>query len=404
MIIKLIWRNLWRNRRRTLITMASITFSVLFAIVMQSFQKGVFDNLIKNVVGYYSGYIQIHRAGYWEEQVLDNSFALNDTLVNQLNKNSSITGIVPRLETFLLASQGNTTKGCMLVGTDANKENQLTHLRNKISKGEYFNNQEEVVLIAEGLANRLNVDVQDTLVLFGQGFQGSMAAGKYPIKGLVHLASPAMNDAFVYLPLPAAQYFLSAENRLTSISLGIGSPDEMESVLKKLNTTVDKRYEVLSWPQMMPDIDHHIKLDGVSFYIFTGVLYLIIGFGFFGTILMMAAERKREFGMLIAIGMKKSWLGFILLGETLFITLSGVFIGIALSLPLVIRLQKNPIQVSGEFAKAYEKFGFEPIFPTALNAGIFLTQSLVVLCIAFIIGLYPIWYVRSLDAVKAMKN
>ncbi|HOY18809.1 MAG TPA: ABC transporter permease [Haliscomenobacter sp.] len=404
MIIKLIWRNLWRNRRRTLITMASITFSVLFAIVMQSFQKGVFDNLIKNVVGYYSGYIQIHRAGYWEEQVLDNSFALNDTLVNQLNKNSSITGIVPRLETFLLASQGNTTKGCMLVGTDANKENQLTHLRNKISKGEYFNNQEEVVLIAEGLANRLNVDVQDTLVLFGQGFQGSMAAGKYPIKGLVHLASPAMNDAFVYLPLPAAQYFLSAENRLTSISLGIGSPDEMESVLKKLNTTVDKRYEVLSWPQMMPDIDHHIKLDGVSFYIFTGVLYLIIGFGFFGTILMMAAERKREFGMLIAIGMKKSWLGFILLGETLFITLSGVFIGIALSLPLVIRLQKNPIQVSGEFAKAYEKFGFEPIFPTALNAGIFLTQSLIVLCIAFIIGLYPIWYVRSLDAVKAMKN
>ncbi|MBK9492078.1 MAG: ABC transporter permease [Haliscomenobacter sp.] len=231
MIIKLIWRNLWRNRRRTLITMASITFSVLFAIVMQSFQKGVFDNLIKNVVGYYSGYIQIHRAGYWEEQVLDNSFALNDTLVNQLNKNSSITGIVPRLETFLLASQGNTTKGCMLVGTDANKENQLTHLQHKISKGEYFNNQEEVVLIAEGLAKRLNVDVQDTLVLFGQGFQGSMAAGKYPIKGLVHLASPAMNDALFTSP-SRCQYFLSAENRLTSRSLGIGSPDEMESVLK----------------------------------------------------------------------------------------------------------------------------------------------------------------------------
>ncbi|MBK9492079.1 MAG: hypothetical protein IPO07_27215 [Haliscomenobacter sp.] len=71
---------------------------------------------------------------------------------------------------------------------------------------------------------------------------------------------------------------------------------------------------------------------------------------------------------------------------------------------MVIRLQNNPIQVSGEFAKAYEKFGFEPIFPTALNAGIFLTQSLIVLCIAFIIGLYPIWYVRSLDPVKAMKN
>jgi ABC-type lipoprotein release transport system permease subunit len=260
------------------------------------------------------------------------------------------------------------------------------------------------VLIAEGLAKRLDVDVKDTLVLFGQGYQGSMAAGKFPIKGLIHLASPAMNDAFVYLPLSAAQYFLSAENMLTSISLGLSNPGNMDPVVQKLIATVDKKYEVLSWPEMMPDIDHHIKMDGISFYVFTGVLYLIIGFGFLGTILMMTAERKHEFGMLVAIGMKKSLLGFILLGETIFITLSGVFIGIALSLPLVIYLQKKPILITGEFARAYQKFGFEPIFPTELDSGIFLIQSLIVLSIAFIIGLYPIWYVRQLDAVKAMKN
>ena len=105
MILKLIWRNLWRNSRRTLITMASIAFAVLFAVLMQSLQNGVFNNLIKNVVGYYSGYVQIHQNGYWDEQVLDNSFELKNTLTAQLQRNPHINEIVPRLETFILISK-----------------------------------------------------------------------------------------------------------------------------------------------------------------------------------------------------------------------------------------------------------------------------------------------------------
>ncbi|MBA4316815.1 MAG: ABC transporter permease, partial [Flavobacterium sp.] len=155
MILKLIWRNLWRNSRRTLITVASIAFAVLFATLMKSFQDGVFNNLIKNVVSYYSGYVQIHQKGYWDEQILDNSFELKNSLTVQLQQNPQIKEIVPRLETFVLASKGNTTKGCMLVGTDAVKENNLTQLENKIIKGSYFENNEEAVLLAEGLAKRL---------------------------------------------------------------------------------------------------------------------------------------------------------------------------------------------------------------------------------------------------------
>jgi len=404
MILKLIWRNLWRNSRRTLITMASIAFAVLFAIIMKSFQNGVFNNLIKNVVGYYSGYVQIHQKGYWDEQVLDNCFALDNSLIEKLQQNPQINEVVPRLETFVLVSKENTTKGCMLVGTDAVRENNLTQLKNKLIFGSYFNNNEEVVILAEGLAKRINTKVNDTIVLFGQGYHGAMAAGKFKVKGIVHLASPAMNDAFVYLPLSAAQYYLSAENRLTSLSLGIDNAEKGNAIVENLKKTIGKNYEVMSWQEMMPEIANHIKADGFSFYVFSGILYLIIGFGLFGTILMMTVERTYEFGMLIAIGMKKGKLKLILLGEAFLITLLGVLLGILLSLPSVLYLQEKPIRFSGDIAKAYEQFGFEAIFPAELDLGIFLNQSLIVLFMSVLIGLYPLWFVSGLNPVKAMKK
>lgn len=404
MILKLIWRNLWRNSRRTLITMASIAFAVLFAVLMKSFQDGVFNNLIKNVVGYYSGYVQIHQKGYWDEQILDNSFELKKELNNRLQQNHQITAIVPRLETFVLASKGNTTKGCLLVGTDAVRENKLTQLKSKLIKGSYFENNEATVLLAEGLAKRLEVSVNDTIVLFGQGFHGVMAAGKYKIKGIIHLASPEMNAAFVYLPLTATQSFLSAENRLTSVSLGIDDPENTDAIAQNIKAIIGQQYEVMPWQDLIPDVANHIKADGFSFYIFSGILYLIIGFGLFGTVLMMTAERKYEFGMLIAIGMKKSKLQLIVFGETVLITFFGVLLGILLSLPLVLYLKEKPIRFGGELAKAYEQFGFEALFPTNVDQNIFITQSLIVLGMAVMIGVYPLWHIHGLDPVNAMKK
>lgn len=404
MIAKLTWRNLWRNRRRTFITMASVTFAVMMAIVMQSFQKGVFDNLVKNVVSFYYGYVQLHAKGYWNEQVLDNGFAVNQPLLSRLKQQPHVKEVVPRIETFVLASVGNNTKGCMLVGTDAVKENNLTGLKSKIIAGDYFQNNEPVAIIAEGLAKRLNILVNDTIVLLGQGYQGAMAAGKYKVKGIVHFGSPALNEGLLYLPLPVAQSFLSAENMLTSIALAIDEPENMSAIQKDVAALAGTDYEVMNWKELMPEIANHIKADGASFYVFTGILYLIIAFGIFGTILMMTAERQYEFGMLIAIGMKKVKLGIMLLYETILITTVGVMAGILLSLPLVVYFKNQPPRLTGDMAKVYEEFGFEALFPTALDTGIFISQSLFVLVIAFLIGLYPLWHVSRINPVLAMKK
>jgi putative ABC transport system permease protein len=403
MINKLTWRNLWRNKRRTIITIASISFAVLLAIVMKSLQDGVFDNLVKNVVGFYSGYIQVHKNGYWNEQILENSFTLNDSITGKL-KQPHVKAVVPRLESFALASSGNTTKGCMVVGTDPVKENALTLLQSKLVSGSYINGSDEAVLIAEGLAKRLNISTGDTIVLLGQGYQGNIAAGKYPVKGIVKFAQPQLDGELVYLPLALAQQFLSAENMATSLVLALDDPNNQQIVEQQLQQTISKDYEVMTWQQMMPEIENHIKADAAGLYVFTGIFYIIIAFGIFGTILMMTAERKYEFGMLVAIGMKKIRLALMLLSETLLISICGTAVGILASVPVVLYLEKNPIQLSGEMASAYEQFGFEAIFPAIFSVDILVSQSAVVFMIAILIGLYPLWFVKKLNPVIAMKK
>lgn len=398
------WRNLWRNRYRTFITVSSISFAVILAVLMQSLRAGIFDNLVKNVVSFYAGYLQIHKQGYWKEKTLENAFVLNDSLKNQLLYIEGIESIAPRLESFMLVTGDQLTKGCICIGTEPELENQLTHLADKIVVGEYFKSDDRSILLAEGLAKKLNLRINDTIVLLGQGYQGSMAAGKYPIKGLVHFGSPDLNAGMIFLPLRLAQELLSAENIITTLVLNINNPEKVKQIQNQIKSTINSNYEVMSWDEMLPEISNHIKADTVSMSIFSGFLYFIIGFGIFGTILMMTMERKQEFGMLIAIGMKKIKLGIVLLQETILISLIGILCGIFLSYPIVIYLNRNPIKLSGKLSKAYEQFGFEPLFPTSIDFQIIVNQAISVLLLSFLLGLYPLWHIKSLNPVHAMKR
>jgi ABC-type lipoprotein release transport system permease subunit len=384
--------------------MASVSFAVVLAVLMQSLQKGVFDNLIKNVVSFYSGYLQVHKKGYWDEQVIENSFALNDTLLNKAGHVAGVQTVVPRIESYALASSGTITKGCMVCGTDPLREDKLTQLSGKLIKGNYFSAESNSVMLGAALAELLGLTVNDTLVLLGQGFQGSLAAGKYPVSGILRFGSPQLNESMVYLPISVAQSFLGAEGRATSLALEITDLGMLESIQQEIALSAGPLYEVMTWKEMMPDIENHIRADSAGFYIWTGILYLIIAFGIFSTLLMMTAERKYEFGMLVAIGMKKMRLGLMLLAETFMITVMGTLIGLLLGLPLVWYFREKPVRFSGQVAKAYEQFGFEPIFPTVLDPQIFITQALIVSGLAFLIGLYPVWSAGRIDPVKAMKK
>jgi len=405
MIFKLAWRNIWRNRRRTFITAGSILFAVLFATTMEALQKGAWNNMISNVVNYYFGYVQIHEDGYWDDRSIDKAFPLVDSIQALEGQVPAIANLLPRLESFALASTGNTTSGVMVVGIEPEAEDSMTDLKDRLTQGEYLQHGAQAALIADGVAKKLGLSVGDTIILISQGFHGVNAAGKYPVAGLVHFASPDLNRQMVYLPLPEAQWFYGAQGRVTSLALQLEDKEDTRPVVKTLRSRLDtSAYEVMDWQEMLPDLMQAKQLDSAGNVIVYIILYLVIAFGIFGTILMMTKEREYEFGILISIGMRRARLGAVIWLETIMLGLLGALAGILASVPIVYYFHVNPIRFSGDYAGALEKFGFEPIFPAEFAPHIFLTQAIVVFVVTSLLALYPLLKIRKLQPVEAMRD
>jgi len=403
-IFNIAWKNIWRNPSRSLISMASVFFAVILSTLASSLKEGIFNNLVKNVVSFYSGYIQIHGKGYWDEQNLDNSFLYDTILKNKIEQQRDIIASSPRLETFVLAASEKTTKGCLLIGIDPDKENQTTKIQSKLMQGDYIHSNDAAVLCAAGLAKRLSIRIGDTLYIIGQGYHGSTAAGKYLVKGIVRFGSPQLNDQALFLPLRPAMELLSTEGRVTSYVIQIKEPEQLVNMKHELEKKLSGNYEVMHWGEMMPDIRQHIETDSNNMKYVQGVLYLLICFGIFGTLIMMMMERKYEMGMLIAIGMKKSLLIRLVMIESLITVMAGCILGLLTSIPLIYYLHIHPLTMGGATAKAYEEFGFEAIFPTSVNPSIFIEQGLAVFFIGIILSLYPVIRIIRLKPVDALKR
>lgn len=405
MVTKLAWRNIWRNKRRTWITMASILFAVLFGSFMEALQEGAWGNMINNVVNFYMGYGQIHQKGYWEEQVIDKAFALSPQQLQDIEAIEEIQGVVPRIESFGLVSTEGITRGALVVGIDPTSEQSLTKLEDRVVAGAYLEKEDQSVLVAEGLAKILKLGVQDTLVIISQGYHGVNAAGKYLIKGIVKFGSPELNKQMVYLPLPVAQQFYGAEGLLTSIALKIEDQDDIDPGLAAIGEVLDtSAYEIMKWDALLPDLVQAKSLDSAGNYIVYFILYSIIAFGIFGTILMMTKEREYEFGVLIGIGMQRFKLSTIVWLEIILLGMLGALIGILVSTPIVWYFNQNPLRFSGNYADLLEKFGFEPIFPTAFDPMIFVTQALIIFIMTVLLALYPWLKIRRLQPVEAMRD
>ena len=404
MLLKLAWRNIWRNKRRTYITSASIMFAVFFSSSMEALQKGAWDNLISNVVNFYYGYVQVHQDGYWEEQTLDKAFALNPTLEALPETVRNVEAIIPRIESFALASSGEQTMGTLVIGIDPPVEHSMTDLENRLVEGTYLNEQDKAVLIASGVGERLKLSVGDTLVLISQGYHGANAAGKYPVKGIVKFGSPELNKQMVYMPLAEAQWFYGAENLLTSLAFRLKNADAIPETVKALAAQLPAdEYEVMDWEMMIPDLVEARALDSGGNVVVYIILYMIIAFGIFGTILMMTKERSYEFGVLVAIGMHRWRLSTVIWLEIVLLGILGALFGVLISLPVVYYFNINPLEFAGDYSSMMEKFGFEAVFPAAFRAKIFLTQALIVFVLTAILGLFPYWKIRKLEPVQAMR-
>ncbi len=403
--LKLAWRNIWRNKRRTLITIFSIFVAVVLSALSNSMQIGSYDQMIENVAGLYLGYAQVHQDGYWDDPQLNNSFGDSDSLQQKIASVDEVTHVVPRIESYALAAGREQSRASLVIGMHPEKEKVLVDPQQKLVKGDYFESpSQRAALVSEGLADYLNLSVGDTLVILGQGFRGMSAADKYPITGILDMGMPQMNKNTVYIPLHTAQELFGAYDRLTAYALMVEDARSVEEVVTTVRSRLSDDYEVMSWQTLMPELVQAIEADWASGMIMLLVLYMVVGFGIFGTILMMVAERQYELGVMMAIGTHKATLQIMMVLELLMISIIGVIGGAIGSLPFIWYFHLNPIRLSGTAAEAVEQFGIEPIVPFSTDPQVLFIQAAIIFGIAVIISLYPVVHIQRLQPVKAMQK
>jgi len=465
---KMSWRNLWRNKRRTLITVASVFFAVFFALIMRSLQLGTYDHMFRNVIESYTGYIQIQNEDFWDNKIVDNTFCYTPALEETVLNNKNVSAAVPRFESFALASSEALTKGVLVIGIDPEKESLLSDVHGKLVKyrfseenmselkkadlpeklkknidkykgksfvscssmmielgiiekdsasvmpllrqltyfkNEYFRTGESDALIGNNLAEFLKVGTGDTLVLLGQGYHGTTAAGKFRIAGIVKLPTPDLDNKIVYLPVDKCQVLYNAPGMLTSLVISIRKNDDSEinRMIAAMRPKIESPLRILGWREMNELMINQMDADNKSGMIMIVILYLVIAFGIFGTVLMMTAERRREFGVLVAVGMQKTKLAMVIAIEMFYIGLLGIVSGAAAAVPVIFYGYYHPIRFTGELASMYEDYGMEPVMPFLPPGWYFLWQSVIVAIIVLIAVIYPVRKISKMQIVNSLK-
>jgi len=290
------------------------------------------------------------------------------------------------------------------LGIDADREDRLNNLTDRLIDGRFFEPGDEKAVVSEGLASRLNLAVGDSLVLLGQGRFGMTAAGLFEISGLMRHPTREMNNQLVYLSLPDAQWLLSAEDHITALLVTPHQARNTEAVASELRTELENEdLAVYTWRDLIPELVEALEFDRAQSRLMMGILYVVIGFGIFGTILTMTLERLREFGILLSVGMQRIKLAFVVFIETFFITILGVLSGFVLGTLPVLYFHFNPIVLGDDMEELVAEWGIEPIMPTAISGEIYLWQGLMVFILTTIICFYPTIKILTLKILEASK-
>lgn len=462
---------MWRNKRRTIITSASVFFAVFFAVVMRSIQLGSYDNMITNFIQSFTGYIQVQHPKYPDNPIIDHSFEMNDSVVESIKSLDNVVSVTPHIESFILASSGTQTKGVLVIAIDPEKEKSFSNPENNLVKyridtpsikkmqdsglipgpvleklslcvdksyasssrlkvelgfsdseadkflpeilkrsevpNGYLSEKDEGILLSDRLAGFLKVTRGDSVILIGQGYQGVSAAGIFPVRGIIKMPSPDLDNKMVIMTIPAAQKLFDNEGKITSLVINL--KDKSNRTIKDAKADIesllaDQNSVARTWYELNPILYQQIQGDSQTGLAMLGILYFIIFFGIYGTVLMMVSERNREFGVLVAIGMQKKKLRRIITIEMLMLGAIGVISGLAASVPLILYYHYYPVVLHGELANMMIDWGWEAIMPTAGIGPYFWWQAVIVAIMILLATLYPIRRINKLKEIDALRN
>jgi putative ABC transport system permease protein len=406
LFLTLAWRNVWRNRRRSLLTVLAIALGLTFNIFFRALGDGFHEQMVDNSVRAYIGHIEIHRAGYHDDPALNKTLPDPQGVEAAVRNLPGLRGYSLRVLGDGLASTADNSAGVRVVGIDPAQERTLTTIDQAVRQGSYLDSrQHRPILIGERLATTLKASLDDKLVLLVQAADGSMGADLFRVVGIFRSGSPELDRGMVYVLRDDAQELFSLPGRITEAALLLGSSGEVPGAQAALQAALaGQRVEVLTWYEVEPFLQQFIELDDAFFYLMVIILFVVIAIGILNTIMMSIFERVREFGVMMALGTRPRQIVGVVVLEAALLAVVGLLVGTLLGTASYLYLGVHGINLaSWSEGAAVAGITTTVVYPK-LTAANLVFSNLAVLALVLLVALYPAVHAARLRPVEAIRH
>ncbi|MCG6962065.1 MAG: FtsX-like permease family protein [Acidobacteria bacterium] len=328
--LRLAWRNVWRNPRRTLLTLSAVAFAAVILVFMVSMQLGGYGAMIRGATGVFTGDLQVQAEGYHAKQRLRTAIADASSVEARVAAVPGVTAVSSRAQAFALVSSATRTYGGMIVGVDPAKEPSVSTIPRTIRKGRYLSGAtSDEAVVGQALASNLSLTVGDEITVLGQGLDGSLAVAVLKVVGIFSSGVPELDRQTVEMPLASFQSAFLLGDRVHAIVVRTGGLEAVPHVAGLIRAAIANRpgLTVLRWDQLLEGLKQGIAMDAaVGWFLYTA-LVLVVTFSILNTFLMSVLERTREFGVFLALGTRPRILGRVVILESVILLLLGLAIG-----------------------------------------------------------------------------
>ncbi len=407
MIWIIAWKNIWRNKVRSLVVILAIVFGLFGGVFSSAVMKGMVEQRIKEAVSRETAHIQIHSPKYIDDN--DIQYTIDGEALKLEQKLDSLPQVKAwssRIKFLAMANSANAGTGVMIFGIDPEKEQQVTEISAMIcdSCGIYLNGEKSnQIVVGKALAKKLKVRLRSKIVLTFQDQEGNLTGAAFRICGIYRTNNSVFDEMNVFVrKADIASLLVMSPQEYQELVVSLFDPDQMAVVQEELTDTFPGLL-VRTWKEIDPMIGMMADFTTVWLYLFMGIIMLALGFGIINTMLMTILERTRELGMLTAIGMNKRRVFLMIMLESVYLSLTGAAIGMALGYLLTLYTSYTGIDLSN-FAEGFEKIGYNPIMYPYLDLNYFITLTLMVICIGILASIYPARKALKLNPAEAIRT
>jgi len=400
------WRNIWRNKRRSFLTLMAVASACTLLIFMMAMQKGSYASMIRNTVSAQSGHIQVQHVDYLADGSLTSVVSSPGEVMAAVSNAVNVVAVAPRIAAPVLASHGTHTFGSLLLGVDPVLEKQFSKIPHVVSTGDWLQaDDRQGVVIGHLLATNLAVAAGDEVVFLGQGRDGSTAAAKLTVRGIFEFGMDEMDRAVLVGHIGMVQETHSMEDAATAVAVLLDGDRQRTVAAAEMRAALEDKTDlsVREWPELLPGVMQTIKMDWNTGLIMYAVLVLVVAFGVANTFLMAFLERIREYGILLSLGMGPGHLGLMAYTESVLLTLAGLVVGTALGSAWAYWLQVHGWEFASE-GHLTSKYGVDPVLYGELSWEVVGWAVGIVFFITVAMAVYPAVKASRLRPVEAMRH